>query len=756
MQESGDPQDGSAPPDDETLALPVTTPPASPFPAFDAAEFPYRIDAEVGRGGQGIVYRACDPTLNRSVAIKMLTDHALLFPTSIERLRREAEAAAKVQHPGICPILATGVHRGRPWIAMAWLEGETLERRLDREPVAGAVNPRALLAGRIALVERLARALHAAHDRNVIHRDIKPSNVMIVPEEHPVILDFGLARDLDLDATRLTESGMAPGTLAYMSPEQLGGAPLDRRTDIYSLGVVLFECAAGRRPFDGAADLRGAIRNGAASDPRDVNPAITRDLAVVIAKAMAPAPQDRYASAADLADDLLRILQRKPIRARPLGPVRRFLRWSERNRALSSAIVLLFATLLAAATIFLLLYRRNAALLEKNLYLLDAHRLRTLEAELREIGVSAPDAEERLATWIAAARDLLSRRDRHEEQGSGGRVGSDSDRLALAELLDGLRSLEDASRGALPRALRRLEQARRLVATSLRDGRGAWDDARERIADGDRYPLFVDLEPDAGLHPLGPDPSSGLEEFAAPGTGDLPTRDPDSGKLRIPPRSSVIFVLLPGGAMRLGEGPDTPPHDVTLDPFLIAKHELSLGQWRAIQRLGDIEEPADGELTEHLKPVSTQDVARQDLIAALRRMRCTLPTEAQWEHACRGDDRRSWRDRLQAIVPGRDAVLESDRALPIGGRPPNDFGLHDIWGNLAELCLDAVASEHLAPRPGDGLRPPPPRLPPSANFLARGGHFASPRTEAADRFHRTSPSRSPHFGCRPVWLPAGR
>jgi len=209
----------------------------------------------LGRGGQGTVHLARDPVLKREVALKLLDLPFGRGEDARHRFRREAEAASRVSHPGICAVHEVGEHEGRPYIVMQYIDGENLAVRIARErgcSSGSGAEQRARVEWAIGLVERVGRAAHAAHEAGVVHRDLKPGNIALLASGEPVVLDFGLARDDAEDSGSLTRTGDSFGTPAYMAPEQIqsDGRPMDRRTDVYALGVLLYECLALRRPFE--------------------------------------------------------------------------------------------------------------------------------------------------------------------------------------------------------------------------------------------------------------------------------------------------------------------------------------------------------------------------------------------------------------------------------------------------------------------------------------------------------------------------
>jgi serine/threonine protein kinase/formylglycine-generating enzyme required for sulfatase activity len=331
----------------------------------------YQLLRELGQGGQGVVYLALDKRLQRKVALKVLYlggppgIGSTLRSSAASRLQREAELASKLDHPGICAVHEIGAADGALFVAMRYVEGQTLAQAIAAararssawlelgELDASSAGRRKALMRCVAFVEGAARALHAAHESGIVHRDVKPANLMITPGGEPVILDFGLARTRDPELTTLTAPGLNPGSPAYMSPEQVssGGDELDRRTDVYSLGVVLYECLTLRRPFEAPTPegVHHKILHDPVPDPRRVRRDLPRDLAVVLHKALERDRERRYSSALELAEDLRRVREHLPIRARPAGPLLRARRWVRRNtwQAISAATLIVCGLALA-------------------------------------------------------------------------------------------------------------------------------------------------------------------------------------------------------------------------------------------------------------------------------------------------------------------------------------------------------------------------------------------------------------------------
>ncbi len=326
----------------------------------------YRVVRELGRGGQAVVYLAQDPELGRTVALKVLiSEPGWLSDARRERLQREATALARLDHPGICAIYEAQLAGDTPFIAMRYVAGETLATRLrrarehpDPRPVVllGALPDTSARIERVlTLGEEIARALHAAHTTGVVHRDVKPGNVMLDPDDRPVLLDFGLAQTDGGSALALTRSGEIFGSIAYMAPERLSGrGSVDQRSDIYSLGVVLYECLTLERPHAATTteSLLREIVAGEHRDPGRFNRALPRDLTLVLQTALETEPLRRYPSALALAEDLRRLRRNEPIAARPIGAWLRLQRWTRRHPVFAVAMTLMLGAL--TITTFLL------------------------------------------------------------------------------------------------------------------------------------------------------------------------------------------------------------------------------------------------------------------------------------------------------------------------------------------------------------------------------------------------------------------
>jgi serine/threonine protein kinase/Flp pilus assembly protein TadD len=295
----------------------------------------YELLEEIGRGGQGVVFRAWQKSLNRTVALKILGIGQWATNAHLKRFRREAEAAAKLNHPQIVPIYEIGERDGRCYFSMRLIEGGQLDELVSRGPIP--------VRHAVELIAKVARTVHYAHEHGILHRDIKPGNILLDANGEPHLSDFGLARLVEHGST-LTGTREAMGTPSYMAPEQATGnhAALGRATDVYALGVVLYELLTGHVPFEGGTSYE-TIRLLLDTEPRQPrlwNRKIDRDLSAVCLKCLEKNPRDRYSSALELAEDLEHWLKREPIRAKRSGFFTHARKWVQRNPTIAALIAL--------------------------------------------------------------------------------------------------------------------------------------------------------------------------------------------------------------------------------------------------------------------------------------------------------------------------------------------------------------------------------------------------------------------------------
>src|SRR5215208_5529082 len=295
----------------------------------------YELLQEIGRGGQGVVYRARQKSLNRIVALKVIGLAHWATEAHVKRFRLEAEAAASLNHPCIVPIYEVGERDGACYFSMGLVEGGQLDAVARREPIP--------IRRAAELIAKLARTISYAHEHHILHRDIKPGNILLDEKGEPHLTDFGLARLVETEST-VTRTMEVLGTPSYMAPEQAVGnnAAVSSATDVYGLGAVLYQLLTGQPPFAGGTTYETIklLLDTEPRQPRLLNPKIDRDLSTICLKCLDKDPQRRYPSALALAQDLQRWLKHEPIQARRAGIATRARKWVRRNRSMAALIAL--------------------------------------------------------------------------------------------------------------------------------------------------------------------------------------------------------------------------------------------------------------------------------------------------------------------------------------------------------------------------------------------------------------------------------
>ncbi len=784
----------------------------------------------LGGGGMGVVYLAHDEDLGRDVALKLVRPGELYFPGMRERFQREVELAARLEHANIVPIFSVGLEGDLPYFAMERVVGCTLAEALRELTLEGAaqadgrslcravaratstkfgqpVEPQqaplwegSLVSVAVRIAAAVARALQHAHQRGVLHRDVKSSNVLLTPGGRVLLFDFGLAHSSE--SSSLTRTGSQLGSLPYMPPEQLRGETLDARSDVYSLGVTFYELLSLRWPFEGASGeaLRASILAGSPRPPRPTllgRGAVLRDAEVVCLTAMDRDAARRYASAEAFAQDLERVLERRPIRARAAGPTLRATRLIQRHPTAGIALGLGLLAFVVAPLIGYWKVRaerdRVATALAEVERLSNAELLRTLQTSRRELYPAVPARIAAMDGWLGSAGALLeslpehrrllaaleAQAPREQQTGSASDAASGVDsgvepepgtlqaagpaadvdawkRRLLTELIEGIETLPAAMDEV--RARRDFASRVRHLTLDSDAAREGWALCVDDLAQRPRY-AGLTLEPQLGLLPLDIDPESELWEFWLPETGVLPERDLETGRFSIDGESAIVLVLIPGGEVAYAGG-----GSLQLEPFFLSKHEMTQGQWlRATGRNPALVAPgyaaARVDLSHPVERVTWFESER-----TLAWLGLCLPTEIEWAHAARagtltpysfGADPRDMARHGNVATTDMAAIgIEDTEAwsdghavhAPVGSYLPNPFGLHDVHGNVSEWVrerLELVSEDDAAERlPGFD----------AASAIQRGGSFDMPAfmAETRSRTGDTPDSASPLCGLRPA------
>jgi serine/threonine protein kinase/WD40 repeat protein len=439
----------------------------------------YVLEAEIARGGMGVVFRAQQKSLGRTVALKVIRAGEFAGPAHVQRFRAEAEAAAHLEHPNIIPIYEVGQAQGRQYFTMKLIDGGSLADRLkregrgtsedpgariedggkDRSPSSIVHLPSSLSSDRDSarLIATIARAVHYAHQRGILHRDLKPANILLDSRGSPHVSDFGIAKRFGDDTRTLTIEGSVVGTPSYMAPEQAAGgsAAVTVAADVYSLGAILYELITGAPPFKGDSVLQTLqdVREREPTRPSAVRRSIDRDLETICLKCLEKDPARRYPSAEALAADLDRWVAGEPISARPAGRIERLAKWARRNPALAALNIVSVAAIIALTVLGISAWHNAARRTEA---------VKDLEGAQHQIDLKRQELA-RLKTQqeqdIAAAEQAARRRAYRSDLRTAYKAIQMDDGAAAARLLEPYQGAEfDDVRGFEWRALRAMSE----------------------------------------------------------------------------------------------------------------------------------------------------------------------------------------------------------------------------------------------------------------------------------------------------------
>ena len=656
----------------------------------------YRILSKLGQGGMGSVYLAEDTTLARRVAVKIPHLSAADGPKVIERFQREARVAAGIDHPNLCPVHDFGEVQGVHYLVMPYIEGTPLSHLIDED------NPW-LPQRAAALVRQLALALEVLHQRGLIHRDLKPSNVLLRPGGEPVLMDFGLARSFTEQSRRLTQTGAALGTPAYMAPEQILGdaRAIGPATDVYQLGVILYELLTGHLPFEGPpAAVYGQILHARPLSPSSRRPGLDAGLDGVCGKALAKKPVERFAGMATLAEAL------EP--------------W-----ACPVAVV------------------ADPTLVTPTPAVADVPRL-TCPGCGKSLRVPPTVAGKRLK--CPRCQTILGAAAPTHHPSPPDRAGADTEAPSLVETVAPPPRLAPRTRQGRGRAALVLSL---VTVASLVVALVAWLLLRE------------------GKQPVPQPPDASARDEGRP-----PVTAARVGK-ELTNSIGMRLVLIPKGTFLMGSpkdeksrGDDEDLHEVTITrPFYLGIHEVTQEEYEKVMGMNPSWFSPDAGGRDQVQGKDTrrfpvESVSWEEAVAFCEKLSALpeekkagrsyrLPTEAEWEYACRGGADSSTPFAFGQSLSSEQANFGGglQRTCRVGTYQPNAFGLYDMHGNVWEWCADWYGSY---PQSGTPLKDPtgPPKGP--ARVL-RGGSWGAGDWLCRSAYRYYEPdSRGSYVGFRVV------
>ncbi len=810
----------------------------------------YRVLERIGEGGMGRVYRALQESpIEQEVAIKLLK-RGLDTEDILQRFRVESDALARMSHPSIARVFDGGAtDDGRPYFVMELIHGVPIDRYCNENALS--------VAERIALFRQVCEGVQHAHEKGILHRDLKPSNVLVETsggQALPKLIDFGLARAIQpagVDRTLPYDFGQDFGTPGYMSPEQAGddSSLVDTRSDVYSLGILLYKLLTGTLPFDESTLRRksweaiekllhstpppapssrwtrsgedgDALARVLGRDRASLKKQVQGDLDAITLKSISPDREQRYAMPSELAHDLRKFELGDPVSARTPSSGYLLRKFLGRHRTATVSAALIFIALILGLGLTLWQYehaKENEEIAEVALRdyqeFADARVARDLVVEAdTKLWPAEPQQLEAIETWWKQTNALLSRLATHRKRLQqlkaepriarpelGASRQSLDERIAvLQELLDTVNSWQEKG-GLIERMQWRRHEARTIRQRSIEQHRELWKRTIEEIAQSNgttahrRY-RRLRITPQLGLVPIGMDPESKLHEFAHLQSGEVPSRDPKTGKLRIQEASEIVLVLIPGGRAIIGaqranpNGPnyyrhcksyendkDWLPVRVRLDPYFISKYEMTQAQWLRFngENPSGFNPDRKSKTWDFLNHITLmhpiENVTWTEADETMRRVSLELPTEAQWEFAARCFQSSPWSHGWDPAQLGAYANI-ADRYMhenggayfeytkevydgfsvtaPIGSFRANPFGLHDMYGNVTEYARDFWGSYDEPMRDGDGLR----GVPTFYGHVVRGGswHHPAESCRSSNRYQFSTRMGNGETGVRPM------
>lgn len=754
----------------------------------------YEVIEPLAHGGMGAIYKARQKQPERLVVLKLMLHGRFASEKYRIRFEREAQAVARLKHPNIVSVYEYGEVAGQPYFTMEFVDGCNVKQYVLRH----GLDKR----GICELMVKICRAIAYAHQRGVIHRDIKPSNILVDGSGNPRLLDFGLARlasDYGDEQIHMTEMGEVMGTPSYMSPEQTLGRPeeIDIRADVYSIGVLFYELLTDSLPYrvDRRRPLESLriIRDYIPKRPSDISPQIDGDLDAIVMKCLEKERDLRYQSAVELAEDIARYLRGQPVEARPSTSFYhlRKLVWRHRSVFLPIAIGLLLLLTVTAGLVWHMARRGRQARNQAERAMQEKEHLVRYLLQLGAVRSSVNDlmAQGRWEDAYKAA--VFARQYLPEEAGVEGLPSRVRERIAEAtsdesaqveKLVDQLRFQEARERLRQLQELAQTVDLDRLASEvrSLQEGfdEACWQSITSYIQhNGGSVRVLEKFLKECPGSPRASEARSLLRQrLQSIRFTDWPfdlreavrRQETTAQVLDVPARrelaigsdATLSLVLIPAGEFVMGaaEGApgfaadQSPPHRVRIsDPFYMSATEVTRRQFEAVT--GRMP-PAGGKAEDGMPGTLPAAVSWSDAhlfcaeLSRRKNVTVSLPTEAQWEYACRaGSDEVYGRaGSPKGLLERAWGRLNAEGPHPVGSRQANGWGLHDMHGNAMEWCRDWYDSRYYFESPVDD-----PRGPESGDYkVLRGGSWVDEPEEMHVAFRRAylPDSERPTYGFR--------